>query len=625
MMSYRMTLPDTPKPIQRQYTDLRGVDFSSIPSRVALHRSPDAKNVYKNYASQAGQAIETRPGIAYLGMLQGDTGTEIYGIHIFEGSAVKALVHIDTKLYVWDSFPSAVTQSSHYTVLDVVMNAAVSSGVMFGGSLYIADGANYYVYDGEEINPVYNNAFIPTTSIGAAPDGSERKTHQAVNFLSDKRKNDFIADGTSADYYLDSANVDDITQVVVNGEIKTITMHYTIDTTAGKITFTSGNIPAKGADVTIEYKKVTQGYAAHINGCTLLKVFEGRVFASGNDDYKGVLFHSALDNATYFPDNRWYDDGEDNIGIKAIISASDRIICVKEHKGTGVKAYYHLSTFDEKDGAIYPIYETEIHLGAIAGGVNFRDAVVYLSKQGLERVHIAENTQQLLHASTLVDTALTNENELNKARLEVWAGYLCVLADGKMYLADSRQMNGAEYEWYFWDNMGIKVDGVLSKAVCIKEYDGELYFGTQGGHLLTLAGTHDDSINEGVNVPSLIESYWTTPLDVFNTLTRLKTTQKRGAVAQIKRIPNSIIKIAVSTDKQSWTEIHKSATAGFNYGRINYANWNYGTSARGFIVFKVKKRKVKHFSLKFYSDAIDKPFGLYEATVEYIIGNYVKN
>ena len=79
-MANKMSGASTYAVAQRTYADLAGVDFCNIPSQVALNRSPDALNIYKNYLSTNGQAIETRPGITNLGA----TGSTVYGLHILD-------------------------------------------------------------------------------------------------------------------------------------------------------------------------------------------------------------------------------------------------------------------------------------------------------------------------------------------------------------------------------------------------------------------------------------------------------------------------------------------------------------------------------------------------------------
>jgi len=545
------------------------------------------------------------------------------------------LIHIESDLYIWKSFPDEISSLQDIQKINITMNKEFSRSFKYtdGGitKLYLLDGENYLVYDGENVSDVVGT--IPLTRINALPSGSGGVIYQGVNYLSDYRKNSFIGDNSSLNYSLDTVPTDSEGLAVYIGGIKKesgVSLAgnvVTLDTPAGAPT-------TPGQDnVVVVFKKKADGYAEHIKGCKLCRVFDNRVFVSGNDSYKGVLFHSELDDPAYYADESWYDDGADNVPIRAIVASSDKLICIKDDNGEGVKVYFHTSSLDSTLGRIYPMTESPIHLGAAAEGVNFRDAVVYLSKQGLENIINNEYGIRLYHKSGMVDTKLMNEIGLESAKLEVWNNYLCILINGRLYLADSRQISGNEYEWYYWEAVGIMIGGVLSKAAVLKEYLSELYFATEDGQVCKFFGTHDDSLVQGVKTPALIESYWTTPMDIFNSLTHLKTTSKRGGVAQVKRIPNSILKIDVKTDKEDWTNILSSATKGFNFldflyflrEEEGYDRFSFGTGVRGFLVFKVKKRKIKQFSIKFYSDEADKPFGLYEATIEFTIGNYVKS
>lgn len=800
MMAYRVSSSAAPKAYQRLYTNLKGVDFSSIPSRVVTSRSPEAKNVYKNYNSELGQAIETRPGIRLLGNLNkiaydincitngnfgdgtsgwignnlivsenicsviGDetrtdpriyqtaadtisigskmylramvrvtnadctqivlrsdgggaynvlhtleeptintwytisavrqktandviyprvshvyadiaaangkvmevrdiilanltalfgegneptagemdswinaalarTTNKVYGLHVLDNG--KALIHMESDLYIWKSFPNEINSTEDIQKINIVMNKEFSQSFKYTVGekikLYLLDGQNYLVYDGEEVSEVAGT--IPLTRMNALPSGSGGVAYQGVNYLSDYRKNSFIGDSSSLNYCLDTQPTDATgLEVYING----IKKESGVSLNGSVVTLNSpaGAPATPGQDnVVIVFRKETDGYANYIKGCRLCKTFDNRVFVSGNDACKGVLFHSELDDPAYYADESWYDDGADNVAVKAIIASSDKLICIKDNGGEGVKVYFHTSSLDSTLGRIYPKTESEIHLGAAAGGTNFRDAVVYLSAQGLENIISDEYSVRLYHKSSLVDTKLMNEVNYAEAKMEVWNNYLCILINGKLYLADSRQVSEGEYEWYYWDNIGIAVDGTLENATVLRQHSSELYFATADGQVCVFAGTHDDSLVEGTKTPVLIDSYWTTPMDTFNSLTHLKTTNKRGGVAQIKRIPNSVFKIDVKTDKEDWNNILSSTTKGFTFLDFlyflreveGYEKISFGTGVRGFLVFKVKKRKIKQFSMKFYSDETDKPFGLYEATIEFAIGNYVKS
>jgi hypothetical protein len=139
------------------------------------------------------------------------------------------------------------------------------------------------------------------------------------------------------------------------------------------------------------------------------------------------------------------------------------------------------------------------------------------------------------------------------------------------------------------------------------------------------SGTHDDSMVDGINTPAAINAYWCTPADSFNSATHLKTTKKRGGVVLVKMIPNSVFKIDVKTDKEPiFANIYSGATQGFSFETLDFGAFSFGIDVRGKVMFKVKKRKIQEFQLKFYSDELDKPFGFYEEFIEYEYGNYFK-
>ena len=66
--------------VTRNYTGFRGVDFSSRKDEVSIHRSPDALNMWKNYKSNNGRCIETRPDIELLNDTFDNT---IYGLFFY--------------------------------------------------------------------------------------------------------------------------------------------------------------------------------------------------------------------------------------------------------------------------------------------------------------------------------------------------------------------------------------------------------------------------------------------------------------------------------------------------------------------------------------------------------------
>jgi hypothetical protein len=588
-------------PVKRQYADLAGVDFKNEESLVQLNRSPDALNVYRDYENE-GNCIRTRPGYRELGQFE----DKINGMYIY--NTTTTLVHAGTKLYLWDNFPSI---PENPTVLFDSMNNEDSCFFIFEDKLYINDGLNYLVYDGELKN-VSDIAFIPTTTIGRSPSGGGTM-YQDVNVLQAKRINMFVADGMSKDYYLDVTEIDSVDEVYVNDVLIT---DYTISKALGRVTFnTAPEKSTLGIDnVKIVFSKTATGYIDRISKCNISQVFDNRVFFTGNIAYKNTLFHSELNNPAYISDLSYYQDGTSESAIKDIAVGNNILWVFKEPNQENATVFYHVPSTSQEYGRIYTSKQGNVSIGCYASGINFNDDKVFLSKYGLEGITGDILDEQLLsHRSSLIDNKLINANNFNKAKMYEWKGYLLVLVDKYIFLADSRQkfqgINGIEYEWYLWDIE-------QSNPNILKEYKGELYIGSTDGKIYMLGGTNDNG--------NVINSYWTTPMDAFGYSNMLKTTNKRGGLARIKTIPNGKIKISERTNKAEEKFITSKPATGFDYANVDYDNFAYTTKTDSYIVYKIKEKKFLNISLKFYSDELDKPFGLYSAILEAFIGGYAK-
>ena len=114
-------------------------------------------------------------------------------------------------------------------------------------------------------------------------------------------------------------------------------------------------------------------------------------------------------------------------------------------------------------------------------------------------------------------------------------------------------------------------------------------------------------------------------MDNFGYGDSYKTTNKRGGIAKIKTIPNGIIKVSEKTNKKDTIrEIARNSATGFDFENIDFENFSFETQNNSYVIYKIKEKKFVEISLKFYSDEIDKPFGIYSAILGAFIGGYVK-
>ena len=563
--------------ITRNYADFRGVDFSN--KEVSLNRSPDSKNMWKDYKNNLGKCIETRPDIEKVETYD----NTIFGLFFYKvGNTEMEIVHCGTKLY-------KIVNNTR-TELFSGMNPRRSQSFIFNNIFYIKDGINYLKYDGSTINSVETNAYVPTTSIARKPSGGG-SIYEDVNMLTPYRKNTFVADGESTVYYLDAKGIDNVSPVVkVNDTILTPTTDYTWDIQDGKVTFVTAPVAPYTdgqANVEITFQKTVSGYADRIKKCTILEVFDNRIFFSGNQDYPNTVWHSSLNDPSYCSDLDYYNEGLDLSPVKSMVAGNNALWVFKEPSQANTTVFYHNPVIDSQYGKIYPSTHSSISTGCIATGINFNDDIVFFSDRGMEAINGDITTEQVVaHRSSMIDSKLLNETNYKNLLLEEWEGYLLIIVDNKVYLADSRKMytneTHPEYEFFYWE---------LSKSItCTQVKDGVLYLGTSDG-IYTL--TNNQNTRE-------INSYWTTPEDEFKYPQYQKTTNKRGCVIDMS---GTEVSVSVRTDNSIFELI------------------NTYTTTKDYVVARIKKKKWKSIQLKIGSS---KPFKLYSNTLEAYVGGYIK-
>jgi hypothetical protein len=552
--------------ITRVYGNFRGVDFRG--EEINIRRSPDSLNVWKDYKET--ESIRTRPGME----LKTEFPAQVYGIFFYKDLQ---LVHSGKKLYT-------VTGGGKKTIIFEGLNEAVSNGFVYEDIWYFKDGKHYLQYDGETIKEV--EGYVPTTSIARKPAGGGT-IHEDVNMLTGKRINTFLADGGSFDFLLDSKNIDTDYAPIVKVNDTVVSSGYTVDYAAGKISFTKAPDAPKtdGQDnVSVEFRKTVSTYRESILNCTLLQVFDNRVFFSGNPKYPNVVWHCSLDDPSYVSDLDYYREGLDEAQIKGLVAGNNALWVFREPSDANTNVFYHTPTIDDDYGKIYPSTHSSVTIGCVGKAINFNDDIVFFSERGMEGISGDVTTEQVAaHRSSLVDRKMIAEPDYKDMILEEWEGYLFVFIGNKAYLADSRTAftneNHIEYDWFYWD-MGKKI-------TCSRVNDGVLYLGTEDG-VYTLTDTTCD-----------VESYWVTPKDRFKHPHMLKTTNKRGCVAE------------ATGDISVYAKVEDT---GFELIG-SYEN------VTDYFVSRIKRKKWKDIQLKFYSKT---RFSLETVSLEAFVGGYIK-
>ena len=564
--------------VTRLYSGFRGVDFRG--EDVSLSRSPDSINMWRDYRQVGG--ISTRPSTK--GYLTGLAGT-FYGMYFFDNAV---FLHVGKELMkiAFDHF-GGLGESADILYRD--MNERKSLFFVYGDTLYIMDGKTYWYIDkgSDMLKPV--TPHIPTTTIGRKPAGGGTKLED-VNMISPYRINSFVGDGTSTVFFLDGlvdleGNIGyDRVTVWVNGELVD-RADYVLESRDSVMFFSAPPAPlTDGQDnVKIQYVRFVEGSADAIYGCTQVQVFDNRVFLTGNPNYPNVVWHSSLNDPTYFSDLDYYRDGVDDARITGMVAGNNALWVFRENSDSNTTIFYHVPTIDDSYGKIYPSAHSSITTGCIGKAINFNDDIVFFSEKGMEGINGDITTEQVLgHRSSLVDRKLTSEPGYKDMILCEWEGYLLVFIGNHVYLADSRSVfqheNHMEYDWYYWE---------LEFAVeAAKVYNGVLYLWSNEV-IYTVTGN------------GAVESYWVTPKDRFQYPNMQKTTNKRGCIAEA----TGDVSVWAKTDKSEFEHIgdHKGVT--------------------DYFASRIKRKKFKDLQIKFASST---RFSLEQVSIEAFVGGYIK-
>lgn len=479
----------------RVFADFRGVDFASDPAQVDPSRFPHAVNVWKDYGSENAGFVETIPGFRKLGGLsQNDTdyGKPVNGMFRY-GNYV--IVHIGNNLYrLRDTGISTVYKiTGNSSSVNSIANSK-STGLVYGGDLYVLTGIEIVevrktsAYGDFSAKLITDQAYEPTTY-------QNFKQYEQRNMLTNYAWEEITTGGTvisessSSEYNYRFSLMGKVSLVVgitVDGTALTSDDFYT-ESTGSFISAVKLKQQYKDKTVRIRVSLSTsvfdtyKGHQDFMNGnsgysgssiiaiqyCTFGCQYDGRIFLSGNPDLPNTVFYAGRDNTgninpTYFGSLNYFNTGTGQTKNVAMISSYTSLIVLKEasdSEGT-VHAYTGVDTGEDLIPRIYTRTEGLPGVGCVGAAANFRDDMVFLSKNGLEAIGKQTVTleRSIEHRSSNVDPKLTAE-QLRHTVMAEWLGYLCILVDGKMFLADSRRTfthhtGDLQYEWWYLEGLG---------------------------------------------------------------------------------------------------------------------------------------------------------------------------
>lgn len=190
-----------------EITSFAGIDLSSAPADIDKKRSPDAPNMMPD---SKGNPMK-RPGFSFVLNLPG----RINGSFALGD---KRIIHAGDALFldgekIWDG-----------------MADEISSGQVVKDKLYIFDGFEALVFDGNDVSPIAEKAYVPTVLISKNADEAEKEIV-------------LKGDGNRKEFLLEDVPVE-IISVTSTGETKEAEL------SGDKIVFETA--PADGEEITIK-------------------------------------------------------------------------------------------------------------------------------------------------------------------------------------------------------------------------------------------------------------------------------------------------------------------------------------------------------------------------------------
>ena len=486
----------------------------------------------------------------------------VYGIHEFiknfkDGTTERfILIHADNVLYHWTNFGAKDdegndAEAEYEAVLkffkakengkDVektsqfAANKHFSKSFTFNNKLYFLDGNGFYVIDAVndgdiitlQLRDVSEIAYVPTVykDIPADAINFEIKDYEYEqrNLLSSTFKHTYTSkEGQTNRFrlYVDTINADadgneySISSVKRYGA-ELASDHYSISGDGEHLDLTdtsiAGDVPSASPELEITYEVTNDNGANLINKCTVFETFDRRIFLSGNPNYPnhvwwcGINSVVGLEDPTYFGELNYVIDGVENAPVTALMTVADSLAVLKNNAKQDGSIYLH-KRFETGEGVIPVTYPSEQGLsghGCLGACLNFFDDPIFISRLGVEAIgQLSVRLERAVeHRSTLVDAKLANL-DLSKAQLTEWNGYLILLVDGQVFMADSRQPYTSEYgtmqyEWYYLDGIGIYQDQIdeyyysaVKPPVLPTEIDGyELVLANNIYDMTTLSAT----------------------------------------------------------------------------------------------------------------------------------------
>lgn len=486
----------------------------------------------------------------------------------------------------------------------------------FANALYMVNGREYKVWDGDTLSDV--GGYRPLVTVSVSPEGGG-ETLEQVNKLTGERRCWFSPDGSGTVFHLPEKGLLSLDYVkdLSTGEA-IATDSYTADLQVGTVTFNTA--PAAGTN-TIEIGwTMGENFREQVLKMRWGEIYAGtqdtRIFLYGDGSNKAI--YSGLDyegqpRADYFPDLNEVAVGDANTPITGMIRHYSRLICFKTSSAWVIQ-YGTITLEDGLQTEAFYVTPVNRSIGNVAPG----------------QVRLVLNSPRTLHGSDVYEwknnssyssNLSVDERQAKRISDRIYAtvrkfdlercycyddnwGQEYYICQGGMALVH----NYAADAWTYYEDFD---------AVCMANFRGELLYGSSDGKLMHFSTEYLN--NDG----KAIDAYWESGSMSFGQ----DYQRKYSAMLWVGVKPESSaeVEVTVQTDRSS-SYAEKVITSSLaNFTHVNFAKWSFATNRKPQMSrLKIKAKKFVFYKLIFRTSAADSTVTVLAADIRVRFTGYAK-
>ena len=591
-----------------------GLNLWELSYRMKSNQSPEMKNLWW----QDG-VLQCRDGQSYLSDEDLGTGYSCSSSLFWD----YAFFHIGDKLYCMNP----MSENPRMTVLTTGVPENRGTFFLYDRWLYYKNRGGFYkiTYNSRWTNlfqadDILAEAHTPIIMLNTDPSTGAGELYQPENRLSAKKTVQYTAVDGVAFYKLPVSGVDSIDAVVVDGVTKAQGTDYTVDLTAGSVTFKSAppvHNPPVNNTVEITYSKENLTALNSVMGCPYASVYgvnnAAVIVLGGSETQANAFYWNGNDSYgmhdAYWPMTNYQLAGDSEDGITGFGVQHGNLIVLK-NRSVG-KATYEIDSVEDRDTILLTYTEINNRIGCdLPWTIELiENNIVFCNSVG--GVHMVRDSSAALEnniecLSKNINGTPTRPGLLHDVR-EARGGVTCchdddnrywVCANGHAYLWDYVLSTWNTPSWFYMDNIN---------AVGFFRAHDTSYHMDAHGRVTKFARTFTD-------YDQAIEKVYQFPTQFFGTYDRLKDI--RYVVFAIRSDVDSIVDIRYQSDYEERADRTKIESRSWRLSPRNLAArylgvQKYAHSARR----EPGCRHVRHFAMRLSNQAVTQDLAIVSAQI----------